>query len=325
MKKISLKRTILFEVLEDVRNIAFDYKFAVQNYDLNKRISENKNSLVQKLKIEDMMKVKVSVIDSAEDSDSDLRLYIYKSQNCKTDNIKNRDFSHALQVSLGNERSRNNWVKADEDFSAKVFPSNEDELVFLIEDIALDIQMLYYYGYDNSITNLYGKREFSKIKVAFMMSKKNSSYLGNIVDCDYISFASFCRGNDKKMDFDAYVNLWEEFNSYMKTYRASEIFAGNHIYSKEDLFNILKHHPKGGQLSLNKIKKMLNNMPADKYILIRTEKRPKDYRKRHIIENRFGMEGNWKTGKLKVVQYKYKYTFVKLEPYVSLYEFDWKG
>lgn len=325
MGNTSLKRTILFEVLGDTRDIVFDYKFAMQNYGLHRRILENKNQLVRQLKIEDIVNVKPLILDSAENCDSNLRLYIYKAKNCNTGSIQTKDFSHALQVSLGNGEDRSDWVAADEEFSAKVFPGNEKKLIFLIEDIVLDIQMFYYFGYDKSVVELHLKREFSKQKVDFLIGKKMKSYLGSIIDSDYVSFASFCRMDNGKLDFDLYVDLWKEFNIFIKNNKAIMTLASKHIYSSKDIKNILKEHPKGGQLSLNKIQRLLCSKPEGKYILIRTEKKPKYFRQRRIIENRFGMAEKWKTGKLKIVDYKYRYTFQKMEPYVSLYEFEWKG
>lgn len=325
MKNTSLQRTIVFEVLEGEDDIVFNYKFAIQNYGLKRRILENKRKLVQLLKVEDIVNVKIIMLDSAKSSDSNLRLYIYKTKNCNTNLIQGNDVSHAIQVSLGNGQGRSNWVAADGEFSAKVFPENEEKVVLLIEDIVLDIQMFYYWGYDRNILEVQSKREFSKEKVLFLSKKNLKGYLGSITGSEYVSFASFARDDNGNLDFDLYINLWREFVDYMKNNITKVKFVNEHIYSNEDIQRIINEHPKGRQLSLKKIKRMLHDKPKGMYILTRTETKPKNFKERCIIENKFGMMGKWKTGKLKIVDYKHRFTYQKMQPYVSLYEFEWKG
>lgn len=320
MDNKKLERTLLFENKNGKNDIVFDYKLALGNMDLKKRILSNSFILRSELGIEELVKVKMKIVDNLDSRGADLRLYVYKAYDCNMNNIIERNFSHAVKVSLGNDGNRNNWVSAEEEFSAKVFPNNRIELVHLIEDIALDIQMFYYYGYENLILEIEDKRNFSKSKVDFIMSKGMLSYLGKIEGADYISFASFCRNTaSQNVNFKMYIQLWEKFVTFLDVNSLSTYF------SEDNIEDICKMYPKGGQLSVKRIKKLLEKLPSGKYILVRTERKPKDYRQRRFIENRFGMEKHWKTGKIKIVAFKQRFLFKRMEPYVSIFEFDWKG
>lgn len=140
-----------------------------------------------------------------------------------------------------------------------------------------------------------------------------NSYLGYVKDTEYVSFASFCRKRKNfEIDYNEYIRIWEEFIFE---------FGKRKRKTSKSVQDILFLHPKKGQLSEKRIGQILEKLPDGQYILARTEKKPKRKKQRQIIENRFGMK-KWKTGRINVVPIKYKYTYQKMRPYVSLYEIE---
>ncbi len=326
MKKTKISRKVLFETTKEKDDMVYDFKLALINWEKYHN-KPNTNKLKQVLGIEDIVNVKIEIIDDAEKSDDLLRLYVYKTKHCNINSVKTKQFSHALQVSLGNDETRKNWVLAEEGFSAKVFPENKEMMIKLVEDIVLDIQMFYVYGYEKDFCDVMSRKIFSKEKVAYLLNKDEKSYLGNIEDAEYISFASFCRDSNEKIDFEKYKEFWEKFDKYLKkdvktsTVQEKESRV---IISKANIKFIAECHPKGGQLSVKKIEKYLMNLPVGKYVIVRTVKKPKKSVQCARIKNKFGMK-KWKTGKIKIVPIKHRYTYRKMLPYVSIFEFEWRG
>lgn len=321
-----LERAILFETTKEKQDIVYDFKMALINW--NKYYNKpNTNQLKQILGVDHIAKIKIKIIDDINESDETLRLYVYKTKKCNVHSIKQKQFSHALQVSLGNSEDRKNWVIAEEGFSAKVFPDTKQNLIKLVEDIVLDMQMFYFYGYEMYYFDVPLRREFSKEKVEYLSKKNVYSYLGDIEDTEYVSFASFCRCEDGKIDFKKYKEMWEDFSLYLKKICKIEndinVQENRFIFLPNTLCLLRKYHPKGQQLSIEKIRRMLEKMPNGRYALVRTERKPKKYKQRIIIENRFGMK-KWKSGKIKIVPLKYRFTYQKMIPYVSIFEFEWK-
>lgn len=326
MERTNLKRKVLFDVAKDNDDIVYDFKMALINREkfYNK---SNTNELKKVLGVDDIVKVKLEILDCAEETDGNLRLYVYETQKCHIHSVKEKQFSHALQVSLGNDVTRKNWVRAEEGFTAKVFPDSKEKLINLAEDIVLDMQMFYFYGYEKEFGDVELRKEFSRQKVMFLIQRKVYSYLGNIEDAEYVSFASFCRSEDGKIDFKEYKKLWEQFHINLKSIlveRNDEDQKYKVAISKATIHLLVDKHPKGGQLSERKITKYLETLPSGKYALIRTEKRPRKSKQRTIIESRFGMK-KWKTGKIMIVPIKYRFTYQKMIPYVSIFEFEWRG
>lgn len=325
MEKTKIKRKVLFEISQEKDDIVYDFKMALINWQ-KYYYKPNTNKLKQILGVDDIVKVRIEIFDDIEKSDDTLRLYVYKTKKCNIHSIKPKQFSHALQASLGNNGTRENWVEAEEGFSAKVFIDTKEKLINLVEDIVLDIQMFYFYGYEIDYCDIVSRKEFSKEKVEYLSQKELYSYLGRIEDAEYVSFASFCRTQDEKIDFKQYKELWEGFSVFLKQHKDHIIEQNSNkvIISESNINQIIKLHKKGGQLSIRKIEKYLENMPEGKYLLIRTEKKPKKNAQRISIESRFGMK-KWKTGKIKIVPIKNRFTYQKMIPYVSIFEFEWKG
>lgn len=317
MENKKLKRTIFFEEIEEEKDLIWNYQAAYCNWNLKDMIKHNANNLKKVLGVNDIQNVKIKILNAASESDENLRVYVYKTQKCNTEALNIHDVSHALQVSLGN-KERSNWVSADSDFSAKVFIDDEKKLMMLIEDVVLDIQMFYFFNCEKNYNDYMKRREFSKKKVKFLLNQGAGSYLGDVKDTEYISFASFCReGNDNNINYTKYKSIWEDF---------IDIINNEDMNKKENLSvkQILSSHPKYRQLSISKIERCLATLPCGEYILIRTEKKPKTGKKCREIKSWFGMK-KWKTGKIKVVSSKYYYTYQKLIPYISIFEFYWGG
>lgn len=326
MERTKLKRKVLFEISKEKNDIVFNFKMAVINWQKYHN-KPNTNQLKQTLGVDNMLDVKIGIVDDLNECDETLRLYVYKTKQCNVHLVKQKQFSHALQVSLGN--GRKNWVLGEEGFSAKVFPDNTKELIKLIEDIVLDIQMFYFYGYEKTFFDTVSRNVFSKEKVSYLLQRNLYSYLGNVEDAEYVSFASFCRDIDGKVDFEKYKELWENFNIYLlqklkEDDNKNRLENGRLVLTKSTVNLLIGKHPKGGQLSMGKIQAKLDKLPIGQYALIRTEKKPRKYNQRINIENRFGMK-KWKTGKVKIVPLKYRFTYQKMLPYVSIFEFEWRG
>ncbi len=316
MENKSLKRTIYFEEI-GAGDFIINYQAACCNWDMKGKLKINANRLKRTLKVNDIQNVKVKILNTAEECDNDLRIYVYKTKECNIDLLNTEEASHALQVSVGSEE-RKDWVSAESSFSAKVFIDDESKLMMLIEDVVLDIQMFYFYHYEKKYENYSERREFSRKKVLFLLKRGENSYLGQVKDTEYISFASFCReGENYEIDYDKYVSMWEEFYNGEQRKKINE----------KDIFgvaSILSSHPRYGQLSIAKIERILNKMPYGEYLLIRTEKRPKKQKYSRIIKSQFGLK-KWRNGRIKIVPEKYYFTYHKMVPYVSIYRIHWKG
>lgn len=316
MENMSLKRTIYFEEIGS-SDLIIDYQAACCNWNMKGKLKINANDLKRALGVDDIQNVKVRILNTAEECDNNLRIYVYKTKECNTDALKTEEASHALQVSLGSDK-RKNWVSAESDFSAKVFIDDESELMMLIEDVVLDIQMFYFYHYEKKYEDCSERRKFSKKKVFFLLERGEGSYLGEVKDTEYISFASFCReGENYEINYDKYISMWEDFYNKENEEKINE----KDVLGVESL---LLAHPRYGQLSVSKIEKILNKLPYGEYLLVRTEKRPKKQKNCRVIKSRFGMK-KWKTGRIKIVPARYYFTYHKMIPYVSIYEIHWKG
>lgn len=324
MGDTKIRRAVLFETATDENDIVFDSKMALINW---KKYSykSNTNKLKQLLGVNDIINVELELYEDVDKCDNSLRLYVYNTKKCDVTGIINKQLSYALQVSLGNRGTRSNWKEAEKGFSAKVFPVNNKELIMLVEDIVLDTQMFYFWGHENEYYDTISRQIFSKMKVEFLRGKKYSSYLGGIEDADYISIAAFCR-NDGKTDFIKYKALWEEFNSYINENKMSQsrVVKEMLVLNCKTICLLNVHHPKGRQISTKKVEVILRRLPKGKYILVRTEKKPRKYTLRKVILNAFGLK-KWKIGRIKIIPLKYRFTYQKMIPYVSVYEFEWEG
>lgn len=327
LKIKNMTRGVYFEESDKKRDKVFDFKSAYSSWNLKGNIYSNSNELKKALKVNDIVMVRPKLLNSEDESDDTLRLYVCEEGHYDIKALTNNKLSHGIQISLGEENNRKNWVCAEGSFTAKVYVDTPEKLLRLIEDVILDIQMFYFWGFERVYDQVEERRIFSLKKVEFLKEKAYSSYLGDIANAQYVSFASFCRDIDNlEIDYNKYVQLWEEFNEIVKetiSYDPDK-FEGFYPFSADNLEQMILIHPKGKQLSIKKIKKILKTMPSGEYILVRTEKKPKKSRQRIKIESWLSMK-KWKTGKIKIIPKKYYYTARKLVPYVSIFEFNWRG
>ncbi len=312
-----------------VRNV---YLYGEQNdvvsasFSMNKisdRIAHNTVLLSSKLKISDIVRVEIKTVRTPKEFErhkEDVRLYVYHTGNCNVAELGDFNVSHAIQSSLGTDRK--GWREAEGLFLAKVFPHTEEDLLCLVEDMALDIQMYYHFGHDKLCDSPTINRKYSNKKAQFLKKFNRISYLGDIEEgAEYGSIASFCRNNNRELDIDLYIEEFNQFNKIiLDNVRSNNLVC---ILDKECIDSIKKAHPKGNQISIRKVKKLLSKKEEGLYLLVRIEKRPKVPKNTNMIAVAFG--GKIRIGKIKIVPYSQKVEYEKMAPYVSLFMFRWKG
>lgn len=317
-----IMRTILFDY-EDAEEKTADIRYArTKLIDWCKFKFEKENSeLKGKLNRSHIPTVKPKIIKyGLNKSDETLRIYVYRSKLCHIVEIDPVEASHAIQVSVNDIVFRTGWVNGENNFSAKVFIDEREKIIQIVEDILMDIQMFYIDSFDIEYSDFSERRKFSEYKTQFIVEKEKTSYFGELKDAEYISFASFCR--DKSgINYEEYVNLWDDFKQWLSKKNDIESHL---IISFDNVSDILKKHPKGKQLSLRKIEKILSFLSDGRYYLLRTEKKPNSIKQFKEISTFFGMK-NWKTGKIRIVPQSERYRWIRLKPYISLFEFEWKG
>ena len=320
--------------LKNIRRVVIDYLVedrerlnsigAELNY--TKNHSRIYNELKDALKtygesVEHLPTVKMIVSPYVEnESLTDVRAYIYESKKCHSQDMKVEGNSHIVQVSIRDNDSLTGWHNGETDFPAKVcidLKDNRNKVNWLIEDIRLDIIMFYYHSLDEIFISADEKRAFSRKKVQYVKTLNNSSYLGDI-DCkdypEYISIASFFR-NKEVIDWNGYFNCWKDMIKEIKR----DIRKRTKYLKGLEMF---KAHPKYGQISLKRLSVLLEAVDSGEYYLIRTEKKPREEDKQKEIMSRFGLI-NWKTGKIKIIPAKSRFTWERLKPYISMFPFKW--
>lgn len=271
--------------------------------------------------VEHLPYVKMNVTPYKKDAPlSDVRAYIYESKKCHSEDMKVEGNSHIVQVSIRDSNSVTGWHNGETDFPAKVYvdlDGNKNKVKWLIEDIRLDIIMFYYHSLDEIFVSADERRAFSRKKVQYVKTIKQSSYLGNI-DCtdnpEYISVAAFFRTGED-IDWDGYFKCWKEMIKAIKR----DIRKRTKLLKGLDIF---KTHPKYGQISLRRLSILLEAVDAGEYYLIRTEKKPREEIKQKEIMSRFGLV-DWKTGKIKIIPARSRFTWERLKPYISMFSFAW--
>ena len=140
-------------------------------------------------------------------------------------------------------------------------------------------------------------------------------------------------------NLDQYTDdMWDSIVCYCETLRQLYLETKDIKYWKElvkDIENncvlnqcsligmdVFKSHPKYGQISKRRLRVLLNGLQKGEYYLIRTERKPNEESKQKEIMNRFG-QYKWKTGKIKIVPARTRYTWERLEPYISMFLFKW--
>lgn len=254
-----------------------------------------------------------------DDSDKRLRVYAYRSGCCHIENIDVAETSHSIQVSIKDTNEKADWKLGEIDFAAKVYLGDRNDLVNVVEDVVMDIQMFYVYSYDDHCLDVEARRMFSKEKIDFVIENGLTSYWGDVKDSKYISLASVCRNRDG-INYEDYVNLWERFNKWFDDRNKKDTHLESNMGNVAK--NLLNNHPGRNQISMKRFRRLLSEVSLGRYYLIKTERKPKYKKTRVEIESRFGMK-KWKNGRLKIVPISDRYTWTRLIPYVSMFEFDY--
>lgn len=320
MQNERIKRTILFDCSgEDESHHGILYaKIAV--IDWYKFFCNESEKLRKALNREHISTVKLKINDLDMDLVNEtLRMYVYRSKWCHLDQVNLKQVTHAIQISVKDNTTITECVNGDDNFSAKVYIS-EEEIIKIVEDILMDIQMFYTESYDIEFISIADRRNFSKYKAEFVKEKNLKGYWNNAGNTEYVSLASFCR-NTNGIEYEYYVSLWREYGKWLDDHN---IIKGRLIIKETDISEIIKRHPNGDQISAKRIEKLLFCIPAGYYCLIRSEKKPKNKKAYKEITTRFGMK-KWKTGRIKIVPIEERYSWTRLQPYISIFEFQWRG
>lgn len=236
------------------------------------------------------------------------RIIVVPNLNSIPQKFKFNKQSHII-VALYNSNITSSIWKEDEQCRVDAiveFPSAL-ELSYIIQDVALDIQLSHYHQLASN--NIPDDKELSKAKVNFI---NNQSSL------NYISLATDCR--DKTgYKFKDFLEKWENFNNFYTPSGKRRIDAKN-VSAVE---KILQSHPQYGQISIKKIQEIIYDLEPGDYILIRTTKKPKTKKMRIKVLTQFGIK-NWKTGKIKIESIDKFYNYYRYNRYLSVFKFSVK-
>lgn len=248
---------------------------------------------------------KDSISNSKEEN---YRIIVVPNLNSIPQKFKFNKQSHII-VALYNSNITSSIWKEDEQCRVDAiveFPSAL-ELSYIIQDVALDIQLSHYHQLASN--NIPDDKELSKAKVNFI---NNQSSL------NYISLATDCR--DKMgYKFKDFLEKWENFNNFYTPSGKRRIDAKN-VSAVE---KILQSHPQYGQISIKKIQELIYDLEPGDYILIRTTKKPKTKKMRIKVLTQFGIK-NWKTGKIKIESIDKFYNYYRYNRYLSVFKFSVK-
>ena len=314
-----MEKKIKTVVFDRVNDDGFDkdisqVKMQVGNWIHYKK--KNEEDLKEMLQVDHLPNIHIKLHDLEDIRDGDDRLIIYKSKNCHISELDLSNESHCIQVSFQNKKDRENWIEGERDFSAKVFINSKEDAKRIVEDVLLDIQVFYSKSLDVEFDNIEKRREFSRFKAEYVKRFKLNCYLGECRDAEYVSFASFCRNDYGIIQYDKYNLLWNDFIKWLNEKQKYAVYKDGMTTIK-----LKKKHPKGGQISYRRLNSIVSALDNGRYCLIRTEKNPKKSRNRREILSRFGLS-KWKTGRIKVVPIKDKYTWKRMVPYISIFEFS---
>lgn len=236
------------------------------------------------------------------------RIIVVPNLNSIPQKFKFNKQSHII-VALYNPNITSSIWKEDEQCRVDAiveFPSAL-ELSYIIQDVALDIQLSHYHQLASN--NIPDDKELSKAKVNFI---NNQSSL------NYISLATDCR--DKTgYKFNDFLEKWENFNNFYTPSGKRRIDAKN-VSAVE---KILQSHPQYGQISIKKIQELIHDLEPGDYILIRTTKKPRTKKMRIKVLTQFGIK-NWKTGKIKIESIDKFYNYYRYNRYLSVFKFSVK-
>lgn len=273
-----------------------------------KQVQKSINKNTKKLR--SLLGVSLPNIDFTKDSTSNskegtYRIIVVSDLSFVPKDFKFNNQSHII-IALYTPNKSTIW-REDTHFKADAIVnfSSALELSFIIQDVAMDIQLSHYYQLVTE--DIYSDKEISRAKVNFSSDNKK---------LNYISLATGCRFSDK-YNFTQYLEVWNKFSKFYTPVNKRYI----DIESLKSIKKILQSHPQYGQISVKKFRKLILNLRKGDYILVRTTKKPKNTKMEIHVLSQFGIR-KWKTGKIKVDTINKFWDYYRYNNYLSIFKFS---
>ncbi len=220
--------------------------------------------------------------------------------------------SHVIEIIIGepvNVNPNNNPFE----FSINI--QTTEELFSIVEDVMLDIQMFYHYGYDKDFQTITERKQFSQLKVDFC-----NTFLSEKIQSKYYSFSTFCKNGSTDLDYNEYVKLWNDFSTYLKKNKPSS--GASSI--TEDIVNRITSTPiYGKQISRKKLTNKLTGLKPEKYLFVYLRSKPHQKKTQSILQSLFSGT-TLKRGSFEIVPYKMRCRYERYKRYISFYYFEIK-
>lgn len=218
--------------------------------------------------------------------------------------------SHVIEIIIGepvNVNPNNNPFE----FSINI--QTTEELFSIVEDVMLDIQMFYHYGYDKDFQTITERKQFSQLKVDFC-----NTFLSEKIQSKYYSFSTFCKNGSTDLDYNEYVKLWNDFSTYLKKNKPSS--GASSI--TEDIVNRITSTPiYGKQISPKELTNKLNGLKPGKYLFVYLKTRPRQKKTLSMLQPLFSGT-KLKRGSFEIVPYEMRCRYERHKRYISFYYFE---
>lgn len=284
------------------------------NFDAALRKSNNKLKYALKA---DLPGLSVNVLtrgsfDATITSDIAIRFILHESaQKLPFKKISSNN-SHVIEIEVG---SNENLMETSGLFEFKAVVNTMDELYSIVEDVMLDIQMFYFFGYNLICKTLVDKKNFSILKLDFCQKQiSNCTLVGR-----YYSLATLCKNGCTTLDYNEYVKKWKEFNDTIGIKNTKPI--DDDIRGIDRIVDyIINTHPFGMQISKRKLRRRISNLKNGRYILAYLVSRPHNKKVIRNIQPLF-KGSKLKRGSMIIVPYEMKTKYKKFNKYINLFVF----
>jgi hypothetical protein len=228
------------------------------------------------------------------------------------------DISHFLLI-VPARKSASGWMKMTANCVQLDVPL--DKLCSVVEDLMLDIAM--FHGTPGFVERFstYEDRLVFAHKLGDFARRHAVTYYGPVGQgVYYVPLASACRRR-RGINLLKYLDLWAKF-----THETSDVvFEPGTIGSftvPEAAEFILHTHPKGRQISEQRLLKLLSPLKAGPHLLLRAESKPRFARTARIVQSMLGMR-QWKTGRMRIYPFQHETQRAAgmLVPYLSYLSF----
>lgn len=300
----TINRTVVIDNIEKSGKQLLIFSME-KNIGFNKYLVQEENELKKALKatVVRMPKITFCTVKEAEEDDK-VRIVL-------TDNDRNIVLKGNISHLIKGKETDKKIFSQDENFDLIISVEKKKEIYELIRNVIFDIQLYYWFAMDIKYGHIVSKERFSLEKKEFCEEKGLLNTTSNV---RYVSLAMFAY-DDGKFNYSIYVGLWEEFDKYLKNKYGKQV---DKIDDCKDLAcEILKRHPKGKQISARALTSQISE-ESKSFIVVRTEKKPKQKNVRKIISGMFGCK-KWKTGIVKVRRFEDRFLYMKYFPYVSVF------